>query len=70
MISFGIVVLNHTALWLLLWLLLTWRPLGPPGPPDLTQAAAGSWVPTAARVGKCGKCQAAWQVLVWPLDPR
>lgn len=41
-----------------------------PGPPDLTQAAVGSWVPAAARVGKCGKCQAAWQVLVWPLDPR
>ena len=31
--SFGIVVLNHKTLWLLLWLLLTWHLLGPPSPP-------------------------------------
>ena len=31
--SFGIVVLNHKTLWLLLWLLLTWHLLGPPSTP-------------------------------------
>lgn len=36
---------------------------------DLTQPAAVSWAPGAIHAGKGRKCQMAWQVLVWPLDP-